>query len=470
MGRLPSHTFMDYCLTYLVFVTVCALTLGQLGPPAYSPEGQSLQFLDQLLRQPTNWPMVLFALGGGTCLAFGGEPQLQAHSRCPPPCSSTHPHPSSCSQSLLPADLALQYSIGLCGLSVGPPILNSITLVVSVVLAYFLDGGINKPQLVFTGAAAAAVAVGLGAAAHVVIQQAPKGASNKRSNGDCSAAQRQQQQGLQPEDSAHGLAAADQKQPGSTTSDCEQGGNSSTALEVQGSKQPHGRSITASRKASLYLGLCLSVLGESLGDGTCQPQCLAAVLQSTVLVAPLTASTPTLKSHLVFAAAGGVIYGCFMPAFQIAANDPFKLLPPPTPPLSVYTTYFWFAVSFTGVSGAVNVLLMYRPPLGISPSSLGAYLRDNRGRALSVFSGMLAGAGDMCQFMGGQTAGYAAAMMVMAYPVVGVLWGLLCFKEVRRAPAGGSRVPWGLVLVLSQVVMYMLSVGLLSGSAELRGH
>lgn len=171
-------------------------------------------------------------------------------------------------------------------------------------------------------------------------------------------------------------------------------------------------------------------------------------------------------------AAGGVIYGCFMPAFQIAANDPFKLLPPPTAPLSVYTTYFWFAVSFTGVSGATNILLMYRPPLGIKRSSLGSYLRDNRGRALSVFSGMLAGAGDLCQFMGGQTAGYAAAMMVMAYPVVGVLWGLLRFKELRRTPAaaGRPRIPWGLVLVLSQVVMYMLSVGLLSGSAELRSH
>lgn len=52
---------------------------------------------------------------------------------------------------LVAADLALQYSIALCGLSVGPPILNSITVVMSVVLAYFLDGGINKPELVFTG-------------------------------------------------------------------------------------------------------------------------------------------------------------------------------------------------------------------------------------------------------------------------------------------------------------------------------
>lgn len=119
------------------------------------------------------------------------------------------------------------------------------------------------------------------------------------------------------------------------------------------------------------------------------------------------------------------------------------------------------------------LLLLCRPPLGIKPSSLTAYLTDNHGRALSIFSGILAGVGDLFQFMGGQTAGYAAAMMVMAYPVVGVLWGLFRFKELRHRPKGttGFRgLPWGLMLVVSQVVMYVLSVGLLSGSAELRGH
>lgn len=115
-----------------------------------------------------------------------------------------------------------------------------------------------------------------------------------------------------------------------------------------------------------------------------------------------------------------------------------------------------------------------RPPLGIKPSSLAAYLRDSKGRGLSVASGLLAGAGDLTQFLGGQTAGYAAAMMVMAYPVLGVLWGLLRFKELRgpkqREGGRGRGVQWGLVLVVAQVVLYVLSVGLLSGSAELRSH
>lgn len=77
-GRLPSHTFLDYSLTYLAFASAAALTLGQLGPPAVSPLGQSLQFLDQLRQD--NWQMVLFALAGGTCLAFGGKATAMAPS------------------------------------------------------------------------------------------------------------------------------------------------------------------------------------------------------------------------------------------------------------------------------------------------------------------------------------------------------------------------------------------------------
>jgi hypothetical protein len=70
-GRLPSHTFLDYTLIYLLFATSTALTLGQLGPASVSTLGQSLNFLDQL--QQDNWQLVLFALAGGACLALGGE-------------------------------------------------------------------------------------------------------------------------------------------------------------------------------------------------------------------------------------------------------------------------------------------------------------------------------------------------------------------------------------------------------------
>jgi hypothetical protein len=64
-GRIPSHIFLDYALTYLVLGTVVALTLGQLGPG--TPD--SPQFLQQLGQD--NGRMVAFAIAGGFFLAFG---------------------------------------------------------------------------------------------------------------------------------------------------------------------------------------------------------------------------------------------------------------------------------------------------------------------------------------------------------------------------------------------------------------
>jgi hypothetical protein len=161
------------------------------------------------------------------------------------------------------------------------------------------------------------------------------------------------------------------------------------------------------------------------------------------------------------------------------------LLPPQAAaaPLSVYATFFWFAIAFMSVSLAINACLLYRPALGGPRSSVAAYLRDHRGRGLSIASGLLAASGDLCQFAGGQAVGFAAAMMVMAYPLLGVLWGVLGAREGRRLAAaapgskagagasnpGARRVQWGLLLVVGQVVCYVLSVGLLAGSAELRG-
>lgn len=61
-GRIPSHIFLDYALTYLVIGSTVALTLGQLGP-------EQPNFLEQL--QQDNGSMVAFAFAGGFCLALG---------------------------------------------------------------------------------------------------------------------------------------------------------------------------------------------------------------------------------------------------------------------------------------------------------------------------------------------------------------------------------------------------------------
>ena len=60
-GRIQSHTFLDTQLTYLVIVSVQAMTLGQLGPP----QADKPNFFTQL-GQP-NWQVRL----GCRCTAPG---------------------------------------------------------------------------------------------------------------------------------------------------------------------------------------------------------------------------------------------------------------------------------------------------------------------------------------------------------------------------------------------------------------
>jgi hypothetical protein len=53
-------------------------------------------------------------------------------------------------------------------------------------------------------------------------------------------------------------------------------------------------------------------------------------------------------------------------------------------------------------------------------------------------------------------------LQVMAYPVVGVLWGMARFKEFKQ----GSKA--SLALIAAQVAAYSTAVALLASSAELR--
>jgi hypothetical protein len=128
-GRLPAHTFLDYTVAYLVVAVVTSLTFGQLGPSYHDLPN----FLEQL--QQPNGPVVAFAIAGGICLSLG--------------------------------DIAMQYAVAFLGLSIGPPILNALTIIIGIILSYFLDGGINQAHLVFTGMACAAIAIALGTAAHL---------------------------------------------------------------------------------------------------------------------------------------------------------------------------------------------------------------------------------------------------------------------------------------------------------------
>ena len=70
---------------------------------------------------------------------------------------------------------------------------------------------------------------------------------------------------------------------------------------------------------------------------------------------------------------------------------------------------------------ALNLGLMYQPPRGSARSTVAKYVLDpdRRGRALAAAAGFINAVGNTLQFYGAELAGFAAADLVQAYPLVG---------------------------------------------------
>ena len=78
----------------------------------------------------------------------------------------------------------------------------------------------------------------------------------------------------------------------------------------------------------------------------------------------------------------------------------------------------------------LNIKFLYWPVLGLPRSSFKAYLNDWNGRGWSLLAGLLCGFGNGLQFMGGQTASYAAAAAVQVLTSnIHILWGKLKKKK-----------------------------------------
>lgn len=58
----------------------------------------------------------------------------------------------------------------------------------------------------------------------------------------------------------------------------------------------------------------------------------------------------------------------------------------------------------------LNLVFLYRPPLGAARSSITGWLTDSNGRLLSVLAGLLGALGDTAQFLSGQSIGYAVRL------------------------------------------------------------
>ena len=64
------------------------------------------------------------------------------------------------------------------------------------------------------------------------------------------------------------------------------------------------------------------------------------------------------------------------------------------------------------------------------------------------------------QFWGGALAGFAAADLVQAFPLVGTAWGVLCFGEFRGGTRGVRRT------LAAMYASFIAAVGLLALSVR----
>ncbi|KAH9772403.1 Ureide permease 1 [Citrus sinensis] len=131
----------------------------------------------------------------------------------------------------------------------------------------------------------------------------------------------------------------------------------------------------------------------------------------------------------------GVCFSLFSPAFNLATNDQWHALKKGVPHLIVYTAFFYFSVSGFVIALILNI------------------------RGWALLAGLLCGFGNGLQFMGGQTAGYAAADAVQALPLVSTFWGILLFGEYRKS----SRRTY--ILLVSMLSMFIVAVAVLMASA-----
>jgi len=380
-GRLPQHTFLDFSVTNFLAAVLIALTFGQIGPD--TPETPN--FLTQLTQN--NWPSVLFATAGGVTLSLG--------------------------------TLATQYGWAFVGLSVTEVMASSLKVVIGTTLNYFLDGRINKAEVLFPGVGCFLIAAILGSVVH---------SSNAADN---------------EEKLAKSLANYSKNTRNSTYEDL----TKQLLDEEERPKDLEEAKVDASEDTQKL---------EKVEAGTAE---FLVDLEEKRSIKVLGSHTLLGLGIVVFA---GVFYALFTPAFNLATNDQWHTLPAGVPHLVVYMAFFYFSLACFAASVGLNVWFLYRPLVGVPRSTVAAYLRDGEGRWLALLAGMVCGLGNTFTFMAGQAAGYAAADSVQALPLVSTFWGVVLFGEYRRS----SRRTY--TLLASMLLMFAVAMAVLMASSNHR--
>lgn len=286
-------------------------------------------------------------------------------------------------------------------------ITSSIVVVIGTTMNYYLDGRINRAEILFPGVGCFLVAVCLGSAVH-----SSNAADNRAKLAASSSNYGDKTWTIENPDINEDHQIKDE------TKDME---NGSTHVKPKAG--------TARFLLELENRRAIKVLGSSTLIGL----------------------------GIVFFA--GLSFSLFSPAINLATNDQWHTLKKGVPHLVVYTAFFYFSISCFVIAIILNVWFLYHPILGLPKSSLTKYVNDWNGRHWAFLAGFLCGFGNGFQFMGGQAAGYAAADSVQALPLVSTFWGVFLFGEYRKS----SRRTY--VLLVSMLFMFIVAVGVLMASS-----
>ncbi|KAL2649313.1 hypothetical protein R1flu_017441 [Riccia fluitans] len=408
-GRLPQHTYLDYAISLYFSACILALTFGEVGPSSAS----SPNFIDQLAQD--NFPSVVFAMLGGLALCSG--------------------------------NISMQYSLALVGISLTEVVSASIAVVGGTTVNYFLDQGLNKASILFPGVGCFLFAVIIGSFCHAS-NEADTMAKFAHTTDDEVALSKGLLEGP-PEGTRtdwskrcrgwlrQGKSVLEQWRSRKTDVERDVNGKYAAVFDDKAPELP-------------FMDETSSVAGS------------AAYLEHLEEVRAIKVRGHSVMLGLGVAFFTGACYALFSPLFNLATNDQFHLLEEGVPNLSVYATFFYFSTAFFLLSMVVQTYLLYHPMMGLPKSSLTAYLKDWKGRHLALLAGFVCAFGNVCQFMGGEAAGYAAASAVQALPLVGTLWGIVLFGEYHRS----SRKTY--TLLGGMLFMFMAAVVIIIASATER--
>jgi len=414
-NRHPCHAYLDYALAYVAFSSTVPLLLSHWissGEDSSSEGDVSDSGGGGTLMQQV--PLILSAAIGGSLLSLGNMSTQWATTVYASPLTTV---------------LALQASL---------------TVVLGTTINYKLEPSKTaRPKLLAMGIMLFLVAIGLSVMAHRMYSSDEEHQKKDTLHID--------RDGTNMEISMRDLTSASSQGAGGTSKSparpddyraCTTSTTCSSADDARGQRESKPfQSISDSGDSDCFIDD-----GVEKADGH---------------------STPSASTiGLAVAFCGGLCFGFFSPAFNIAVNNPFGWGTNGESAVSVGLSFasanLWFSLAFTATSIFWNIRLMRKPPRDVDPSTIQRYLSDHlvQDRAVAILAGLICAAGNVLQFQGGHLAGFATSDLVQAFPLIATFFDVTVFGEFNQAHR---------MVIICLVCMYLVYIGgiiLLASSVE----